>query len=732
MARNRALGSPYQIENVFEDFTTSFGVDAYMVGAVPLVVTLDPYAVNNDEVLIQDVTNEASAGTPIVINVSEGQTILNGYGESISIETSGNGVKLTYDYDLKGWVPVIVSSASGSGGDGITQLTRDVLAGPGTGSQPAEVVGILDNLLPSLSAGALTWSGSAWEFVESSDLVWRPGGTDSPGVVTTWDAVAAAIASTNILRVWVDSSIDSAVIPGSAGTVDCLGTTSLLSYNWGQLSMSINDIVEIQDGATLYRLREIADGLQVICDCVTTAALAFSTDDEDAFSLRTSANIQLGDDAAVGAIQLSDGHSLALYCEENVLIEADTGSFCTLTAGATLSWSTYNGLSLTGAALVTGPSGATVYFNHDSQTALPPFASWGFEGTVSERRLDLAAWAQPSAGTTGTRPVAPNLQTGQIYFDTTLQELIVWNGTEWVIPSTAEDYWADFGDGSDGTVTFDGSTNVVGFSLNSGTKTYTQERAVYFEDATLESDVTIVQGFALAYIHVRGTFDWEGTIRANGVSGVDQTGGTNTTGYLGGNGGDGGTNTNGTDGQTLGAGHATGGGGGSGGASPGTAGGPGSDGGPIFNGIRTSAVWLQGVGISTNLSGSGAVALGLFGGLGGGGGAGAATSGGSWIGGGGGAGAQVSGVFAFNITGSGTQEAIGGNGGNATNTAGGIGEAAGGGGGGGGTCLVVTSTTALDLNITQTIDGGTGGNGISGGSAGVDGGSGLAITISPG
>ena len=79
MGRNRALGSPYQTETVTADFTTNHAVDAYMVDAVPLVVTLDPFAVNNDQVLIQDVTNTAAAN-PIVINASEGQTILNGFG----------------------------------------------------------------------------------------------------------------------------------------------------------------------------------------------------------------------------------------------------------------------------------------------------------------------------------------------------------------------------------------------------------------------------------------------------------------------------------------------------------------------------------------------------------------------------------------------------------------------------------------------------------------------------
>ena len=117
MGRNRALGSPYQTETVSEDFTTNHAVDAYMVDAVPLVVALNPFAVNNDQVLIQDVTNEAGAH-PIVINVSEGQIILNGHGGSISVAADGGSVLLTMTQD--GWVPQGAGTAGAPGTTGAT------------------------------------------------------------------------------------------------------------------------------------------------------------------------------------------------------------------------------------------------------------------------------------------------------------------------------------------------------------------------------------------------------------------------------------------------------------------------------------------------------------------------------------------------------------------------------------------------------------------------------------
>jgi hypothetical protein len=139
MARNRALGSPYQTRRVTEDVTTEVGVDAYMVGAVPLTVTLDPFAANNDQVLIQDVTNAAGT-SPIVIHASDGQTILNGYGASISITTDGGGVLLTMTSD--GWVPQPSSSNTGSGTTGATGVSGPPGATGATGAGTSGATGV--------------------------------------------------------------------------------------------------------------------------------------------------------------------------------------------------------------------------------------------------------------------------------------------------------------------------------------------------------------------------------------------------------------------------------------------------------------------------------------------------------------------------------------------------------------------------------------------------------------
>ena len=73
-----------------------------------------------------------------------------------------------YYWDGAAWQPM-----GGGGGGGITQLTGDVLAGPGTGTQAATVAGLQTRPVavtaptgPSMNNGAsnvLSWNGSAWE-----------------------------------------------------------------------------------------------------------------------------------------------------------------------------------------------------------------------------------------------------------------------------------------------------------------------------------------------------------------------------------------------------------------------------------------------------------------------------------------------------------------------------------------------------------------------------------------
>lgn len=294
-------------------------------------------------------------------------------------------------------------------------------------------------------------------------------------------------------------------------------------------------------------------------------------------------------------------------------------------------------------------------------------------------------------------------------------------------------YWADFGDGSDGTCTFDGSSTVPGFTGPSG-NIYTQTRAVYCENATLNSLIEIDQFTPFAYLHVRDTFTWNGGIGANGALGLSGnaggTGGVNAT-SLTGNGGNGGDSSTGGTPSNLNA-YCVGnnlngfyGGGGSGIASGGLGAENPTDYATIFTGLHTSVPWLNGWVTSTYLGGSTPLQAALCGGLGGGGGGGG-TPAASQYGGGGGAGGGISYVAARILKGNGSQTCNGGNGG-----AGGTGDTGGGGGGAGGACIIEYSTDA-GFTIFQTATGGTGGAGSSGGNAGQTGADGFTMMLGPG
>ncbi len=113
MGRNRVVGSPFQPSVVTSDTTTQYRVDQYLVDAPlgsPVTLTLDPGAVQGDQVAIQDVGGNAEA-QPIVINASPNQTLVN-IGETISITTNGGSVQLTYDATLQGWVVQVLGQGA--------------------------------------------------------------------------------------------------------------------------------------------------------------------------------------------------------------------------------------------------------------------------------------------------------------------------------------------------------------------------------------------------------------------------------------------------------------------------------------------------------------------------------------------------------------------------------------------------------------------------------------------
>lgn len=277
---------------------------------------------------------------------------------------------------------------------------------------------------------------------------------------------------------------------------------------------------------------------------------------------------------------------------------------------------------------------------------------------------------------------------------------------------------ADFGDGSDGAATFDGSSTPAG-SVKDSPTLYHLARDVFYTDMTVGAGIEVRSaGFR---IYVNGTLDMSSAapiLSCDGGNASNATGGTRpgASGILGtgsaGAGANGGVNA-GNSNNLL---NALGGSGGSGGTGSGS-GAPGTSAANATaaadGSIHILSSMLTGllVGVNGNIF--------VNGGAGGGGGQGS----GALAGGGGGAGGGVLLISAriVNLSGTAIIRAKGGNGGQ-----GGI-SAGGGGGGGGGAIIfcyrtVVSGSTAPATAITSaSVPKGTGGNGGAGGSNGADG-----------
>lgn len=279
-----------------------------------------------------------------------------------------------------------------------------------------------------------------------------------------------------------------------------------------------------------------------------------------------------------------------------------------------------------------------------------------------------------------------------------------------------------YGDASDGTQTFDGSTTILGM-VPAG-NVYTLARDLFLGNSTINSGVTLkTNGFRVfcnGTLTNNGTIQWNGAPGTLGGAGGTATGNSNgtiqnlasATAAPGTQGGAGGT-ANGSNGSNASSSATVGSRGGNGGnGGTGTAGTSGTLTGPAvtLGTLRFAPVAIMG----QLVNGVGSVTV-IQGGTGGGGGGGDGTN----SGGGGGAGGGIVVVAAKLFAGTGAIQARGGNGGNGAAT----GNTGGGGGGGGGVVIVVSGSVVSGAITGQTVDAnggafgalhGTGQNGVAG------------------
>lgn len=294
--------------------------------------------------------------------------------------------------------------------------------------------------------------------------------------------------------------------------------------------------------------------------------------------------------------------------------------------------------------------------------------------------------------------------------------------------TSAKMYATIMGDGSDGAITFDGSSTVIGLSPSSST--YTLERDVACTACTVDSGVTIItNGFRIlcsGVLTINGTVQWNGNTASSstGASALND-GGPLGWGSAGGDGSS--SDSDGSAGAgVVGTGAyptvpsqsvTTGSNGGTccGGAGGGNGTYGGGDGSTTAMGVAHGYASVFDAVRGRTADGS------VFGGGTGGGGGGGNSSGG----GGGGSGAGVIVLACGTLAGTGTIEANGGAGHGITNGAGGY---SGGGGGGGGVIIIAfgTSTFTGTVEANGGIHGG-GGIEVGDGGAGGYGGAGLVL-----
>lgn len=282
---------------------------------------------------------------------------------------------------------------------------------------------------------------------------------------------------------------------------------------------------------------------------------------------------------------------------------------------------------------------------------------------------------------------------------------------------------ASYGNGQDGTVTFDGSSVVLGLTPSSSV--YTLNRDIFLAAGTINNGVSIkTNGFRVfckGALTNNGTILWNGTNASGTTKGFGpsnssstfqvNTAATTAPGTEGGPGA-----TNGGTGGSASVNHAYGGQGGTGGTGVGGAGAAGGTKASLATGYSpiyampycTMLREFKGDGTNTYIQ------------AGTGGGSGGGNTFGDSSGAGGGGGGIVF-VAAFTFSGTGTIQAKGGNGGDGS-TAGGESFYTGGGGGGGGGLLVIISSSISGGAISgQTLDVSGGAGGLKGGSSGTNG-----------
>lgn len=316
----------------------------------------------------------------------------------------------------------------GGGGGGVVSVSASLPLTSSGGANPNLAINPATTTTPGSMSAA---DKSKLDGLGTNTIVWRPGGVDGGGVVTTWAQVEAIIAATLVpLTIYVDGSLATPVIPLTA---DVDGKALVVLEIFRADANGVLATVQMQDGA---RLRNIAEVNGLSFRGQFTVRSPFEIDLAGAITVfsrggavsllagSTKAPFLVTGENAIVSLFESAGLSIgAAPANPAILIDPAVTLF-TLTNVNVINSGVYPANFISGG----GAGTLAVVIADSSIPAIPP--QTGFLGTYNEIRYQYAAGMRPAFGTTAQRPTAP--KNGEMYFDLTVGVPIFWNGTAWL------------------------------------------------------------------------------------------------------------------------------------------------------------------------------------------------------------------------------------------------------------------------------------------------------------
>ena len=247
---------------------------------------------------------------------------------------------------------------------------------------------------------------------QQNAFVWQPGGTGmGPNVFASFaDAVAACNALDGApCEILVDGSIASPILPAGAFT------------GIGAITFVAND------------------------DNIVMTAVTGTTFDRPPMGLR---NITLTSTASAPVVTLTSSGAVPVLYLENASIGSSDAPFIHGPTGSGILQVFGVGSDLALGAGQFDGSAEVVVSAIDTDVSASALSGTGTSSisfdasstvsgqtitTLATTRLSQAAFCTPASGSTSQRP--GNAQTGQMFFDTTLNQPIWWNGSTWVAPT---------------------------------------------------------------------------------------------------------------------------------------------------------------------------------------------------------------------------------------------------------------------------------------------------------